>query len=87
MEGKELEVIEDPKGYQDNQEEQDLLVPRVMLDHPEKMDLQDPPALRVSRDLVVRMVTWDDQESLEHLVCQENLDLKVHVEKMVNRDK
>lgn len=49
MEGKELEVIEDPKGYQDNQEEQDLLVPRVMLDHPEKMDLQDPPALRVSR--------------------------------------
>lgn len=87
MEGKELEVIEEPKEYQANQEEQDPLGPRVMLDHLEKMAHQDPPALRVSRDLVVRMATWDDQASLEHLVCQENLDLKVHEEKMVNRDK
>jgi hypothetical protein len=34
---------------------------------------------------VARLVTWDDQERMEHLVCQENLDLKVPVEKMVNR--
>ena len=49
MEGKELEVIEDPKEYQANQAEQDPLGPRVMLDHLEKMAHQDPRDLRVLR--------------------------------------
>ena len=49
MEGKELEVIEEPKEYQANQEEQDPLGPRVMLDHLVRMAHQDHRDLRVSR--------------------------------------